>query len=80
MRVRPDKRAAVAALVADISADARLTEKGAEHLSFSLPQSSLDLPSLFAEVPPQTPAIAVSGLQEFGVHKASIPLGMAGHE
>ncbi len=50
MRVRADKRAAVAALVADISADARLTEKGSEHLSFSLPQSSLDLPSLFAEV------------------------------
>ena len=48
--MRPDKRAAVAALVADISADARLTEKGSEHLSFSLPQTSLDLPSLFAEV------------------------------
>ena len=50
MRVRADKRGAVAALVAGISADARLTEKGAEHVSFSLPQSSLDLPSLFAEV------------------------------
>ena len=54
--MRADKRAAVAALVADISADARLTEKGSEHLSFSLPQSSLDLPSLFAEVRTALPA------------------------
>lgn len=50
LRVVESKRSAVVAAVLRISPAARLTETGAEHLSFSLPQASVDLPSLFEEV------------------------------
>ena len=50
LRVAERQRPAVLAAVLRISPAASLTETGAEHLSFSLPQASLDLPSLFEEV------------------------------
>jgi hypothetical protein len=50
LRVAAGKRSAVTAAVLRISPAARLTETGSDHLSFSLPQASLDLPSLFEEV------------------------------
>ena len=50
MRVADGKRSAVLAEVLRFSPTAKLTETGSEHLSFSLSQASVDLPSLFEEV------------------------------
>ena len=50
MSVADDKRSAVLAEVSRFCSAAKLTETGSEHLSFSLPQASVDLPSLFEEV------------------------------
>ena len=50
LRVAADKRSALLEAVMRISPAAQLTETGTEHLSFSLPQASVDLPSLFEEV------------------------------
>lgn len=50
MRVVAEQRDGVAALVEGLAPGSSLTEKGGNHVSFSLPPAGLDLPALFEQV------------------------------
>lgn len=52
LRVEAEQRGAVQRMVQRLAPGATLSEKGAGHLSFSLPSAGLDLPTLFAQVRP----------------------------
>lgn len=50
LRVEAGQRGAVQRMVQRLAPGATLSEKGAGHLSFSLPSAGLDLPTLFSQV------------------------------
>jgi hypothetical protein len=49
MRVAPEQRDAIVALVQRVAPGAVASERGGHHVSFSLPPQSLDIPTLFEQ-------------------------------